>query len=194
MKLRNYAVVAACVLVAAGLAWLFYNSAKLAAPVKSIAAVAPTEVTTPKPAPTQIVAPVVPPAAKPEALAAQPAAPADTGKSQQEIEVHAFIDDVADLLNSGDIIGAMEKTESPEVDAELFPNPEMKARFYESVRKDSANPRSQQQLKGIAQWLQSLKDKTPKMNATGDELTYPNDGVIFEKENGIWYIKRGRGF
>jgi len=194
MKSYNFVIVAVCILVMAGLAWFFYNPAKSIPPVKASEAPASVNVATPKPAPTQIAVPVVPTATKPGAVAVSSVTSADIGKSQPEIEVHAFIDDVAGLLNSGDIAGAMEKTEPPEVDAELFPNPEMKARFYATVQKDSANPRRQQGLKDIAQRFLALKDKTPEVNATSDELTYPNDGVVFEKENGIWYIKKGRGF
>jgi hypothetical protein len=75
------------------------------------------------------------------------------------------------------------------------------------MEQEMSRPEAQQVMQGLAQMFQSMKDQTPEINATGDQVTYqmtppasmlppgmatpPSRPMTFEKIDGRWYIKDG---
>ncbi len=194
MKSRNLSIGLIVFIVIAGLTWLFYYSAKPNQRLEANNAPNMPKIEMPNLAPTQIVNSSAPVIAKSVSADAQSSDQPIISKSQAVAEVHAYIDKVTGLLQSGDIVNAMEITESPEMDAKFFPNPEIKGKFYKAVQKDWAEPSRQHYNQDTIQHLLSLKNQTPSINDAGTEVTYFWSGVVFTKIDGVWYITKGRGF
>jgi hypothetical protein len=194
MKSRTIAIVLTCFLIIAGLAWFLYRPANTSARGDVTYQSESSKVEMPKLPPAQIGKSTAPAVVKSASADAQSPDQVASRKSQAVTEVHAYIDKVTDLLQSGDIINAMEITESPEIDAKLFPNSEIKGRFYQAMQKEWARPSRQQYHDEPIQHLLSLKNQTPTINDAGTEVTYFWSGVVFTKIDGVWYITKGRGF
>ncbi len=190
--------------------WLFRQPTAAATP-KLAMAPAPVNIAAPAPnkvEPPKLAPPVVPksvaeaPVAAPAAVEAAPAA------EGTQAELNATIDDIASMMQAGDLVGLFEKYASPEDQAKM--TPQDKAEMEQGMQQAMADPQAQQMIQGMTRMFQSLKDQTPQMNATGDQATYqmtptadmlqpgmalpPSQPMTFEKIDGRWYIKGGEGF
>ncbi len=199
------------VLIAAatvGIIW-YFKQPGAAAPAQKAAEPSKPAPATPAAAPkstvAQIAAPKAPPVAipntvaKPAASTAVAAAPGDA-----QTELTTALDDMANIIQSGNIMALFDKYASPDDQAKM--SPEERASLERQSSQMFSQPEGQQMLNVMATALQSLKDQAPELNATGDEATYqmtmtppPSVGggttrtrpMTFVKVDGKWYIKGG---
>lgn len=208
MKTR-FVIVLVFLAAAGGAVWWFLQPAPAAAePVKTAAAPKPAEAPKPAPlmAPTKIAAPIAPPVAAPKPVAMSQPAPAPAANNVQA-ELNNTIDDMASMMQSGDMVALMKKYMLPEQLAKI--PPEQMAQMEQMVKQQAAVPQVQQMLQGMSQAVSALKDQAPEMNAAGDQATYqmsmpasalppgmtppPPRPMTFQKVDGQWYIQGGPG-
>ena len=209
MKLRTPLTVLLVAGVTIGVIWLFNKPAPAA--VKT--AQAPAPVAPPKVAPVhvpQVAAPVAPPAPVTQTspplnapIAADAPAPITTDFHS---DLNACIDDIATMLQTGNITGLIDNYAPPQLLAQM--PPEAKAQMEQYL----SDPRAQQQIQMMAQVFEGLKGVAPTMNDAGDQATYqvaPPTGmaeslppgtnlpttipITFIKKDGRWYINDGPG-
>jgi hypothetical protein len=209
MNTRNLAILAVvAVLVGGGIFYFVQSPAPEPAKVAEAPKPAAPAPAAPKPAAPQAVAAPKLPAAPAPAPAAKPApaAPAAAAPNAEAIkELDTTLNDMASMLQAGDMAGLMEKYMPPQEQARM--TPEMKAQMQQAMQ----SPQMQQQLQMMAQALQSLQGQTPTFNDAGDTATYqmtPPAGMIppgvnapatipvtFIKVDGRWYAgNNGGGF
>ena len=144
------------------------------------------------------------------ALAPQPGATTSAfhPKINAQSELGTAIDDIAGLLQAGDLTGAFEKYTPPEELANMAPKKKAVLEQLTS-RQATADPETQRATQTIistmATLYQSLKGLKPELNAAGDEATYhpplppgivlapgaASRPVTFVKIDGKWYVKGG---
>jgi len=208
MKLRAPLTVILVAGVTIGAIWLFNKPAP--APEKTAQApvaqtAAPKAAPAPVPKVAAPVAPVVPASgASPQLSAAD--APAPISSNDPHADLNACIDDIANMLQSGNIMGLVDNYAPPQVLAQMPPEAKAQMEAYLS------DPRAQQQIQMMAQVFQGLKGVAPTMNDAGDRATYqitppaamagalpPGTNmpetipITFMKQDGRWYISDGPG-
>ncbi len=212
MNNRHTAIILVFVLAAGGAVWWFLQPAPAepANPAKpAVVAPKPAEAAKAAPiivTPTKVAAPIAPPVAAPKIAAAPQPAPAPAANSVQ-VELNTAIDDMATMMQNGDMIAMMKKYMPPDELAQI--PPEQMAQMEQMMQQQAAVPQLQQMLQSMSQSLSALKDQTPEMNAAGDQATYqmampagilppganipPTRPVTFKKIDGQWYIQNGPG-
>jgi len=207
MKLRTPLTVLLVAGVTIGAIWLFNKPA----PAAEKTAQAPTLKAALQTAPVhvaQVAAPLAPavPASGESPSASAPDAPAPISSSDPHTDLNACIDDIANMLQSGNITGLVDNYAPPQVLAQMPPEARAQMEEYMSA------PQAQQQIQMMAQVFQGLKGVAPTMNDAGDRATYqitPPAGmaatlppganipetipITFVKQDGRWYIGDGPG-
>jgi hypothetical protein len=204
MNRRNIATAILCVLVVAGLAWLFHTPAPPVEQVAGASKVTGANVAAPRLAPTGIAPPTAPPAPKPGAAPAGAMAAGGPSSADPQVELNSAIDDIVSLLQAGDLYTAMMRYLPPDQLAQI-PDAE-KANMQDQIQNQMSQPGAQQGIQMFIQVFQSMKSSAPTMNAAGDKATYQVSDptgqspdtvpMSFEKIDGKWYFNtdsmRGR--
>jgi hypothetical protein len=196
MKRHNLMVVmmSACAVVA--LAWLFHTPAPAAMPQQTGAPKpVAVNITAPKLASGQIAPPVMP-ASKPGEIAADTAVAAPAADADPQAELSTSLDDIINLLQSGDLYTAMMRYVPPDKLAQI-PDAE-KAGMQAEIQSQMSQPQAQMGIQMMVQVLQSMKTMTPAMSETGDKATYQisdptgqdtrTQPMAFQKIDGKWYV------
>ncbi len=187
-----------------GVIWYFKRPGSEAPAPKAVAApaLATTIPAVSKAASQPIEAPKAQPAPKP-VESPNPGASSNSAvaKGDPQVELSSAIDDIAMIIQGGNIMALFEKYATPEEQAKM--SPEEKAQMEQASAQMMSQPEGQQMIQVMVTALQSLKDQSPEMNAAGDEATYqmtmtPPDGnnanprtraMTFINIDGKWYIK-----
>jgi len=191
MNRRNLTFFVVGLLAVAGLAWLFHTPP----PVDKVVAAA-AKPSAPKATPMQIAPPTAPPAQNvvEEAAAAAPAP--DANEPDPEKELGVAIDDIVDLMQSGDLYTAMMRYLPPDMLAQI--PEEEKAVMQSQLQSQMAQPQAQQGIQMFIQVFQSMKTMSPTVNGSGNLATYQisdpsgrsaqTHPMSFVKIEGKWYV------
>jgi len=207
MKFKNILITVTILALGGAVLWWFTQPAAQAPSSAKIAAAPATlrpALSMPASKPAQVEAPKAAPAV-PDPVSASSVTTSDSTKGDPQMELGTAIDDMATMLQAGDMPGLLEKYTSPEQMAKV--SPEQKAVMAQRIQQQMTDPHVQQMQQSVAQILWSFKSQTPEMNATGDEATYqmtptadmapPGEPLpasvpmTFIKIDGRWYLKSG---
>ena len=201
MKLRVAAFVVILIAATGALIW-WLNPSTAEAPAVNITAPAAS----PAPAATKLAV-IMPPTPKPATIAPPTAAPvtevavagaapkSPAKKADSQASLDTAIPDLANLLQSGDLVTAFENYTLPDDLAQI--PPERIVEVEDQLRALVTNPQIQPRLQLISQMLDTFKGQTPTYNDAGDRATYQMPGLgaggatfSFQKVGDHWYISQ----
>ncbi len=197
MKLRPVLTIVAVAALTLGVVWFLKPATPEAPKAAAVAKPAAPKPDAPKPPSSQVVAPVVKPADKPANKPADPAKPTD---SDPQKELVSSLNDITDLLNAGDVYGAMMRYLPPDMITQMtdhLPESE-RGNMQQMIQQEMSQPEAQQGIQMMVQVVDSMKTMTPEVNAAGDKATYQISDPTgqdpksvpfsFQKIDGKWYV------
>ncbi len=198
MKPRSLITIVVVAALTLGVVWFLKQPAPEAPKVATATKAAAPAPAAPKASASLVVAPTAKPADKPAAKSADPVA--KTAASDSQKELNSTLSDISDMLNAGDVYGAVMRYLPPEMITQMtdsLPESE-RANLQGMIQQQMSQPGAQQGIQMMVQVVDSMKTMTPEINATGDKATYQisdptgrdtkTEPFTLQKIDGKWYV------